>query len=64
MKNQMMNMLSRFSRDEDGATLVEYGVALTIVVAVGVGAISMLGDNTRAQFDGANAALGTDSSAL
>ena len=32
--------VKRFSNDENGATLVEYGVALLVVIIVGAAAIS------------------------
>ncbi len=35
--------LSRVLKDEAGATLVEYGVALLVVIIVGAGAITALG---------------------
>ncbi len=38
------NFVARFRRDEDGASMVEYAVALLVVTAVGVGAMSILGE--------------------
>ena len=35
-------MMSRFNKNEDGATLVEYGVALLVVIIVGAAAIGNL----------------------
>ncbi len=57
MKTQMMNMLSRFKRDEDGATLVEYGIALTIAIGVGVTALTTLSTDVSGQFTSASAAI-------
>ena len=46
MRHALLNTLSRLRRDEKGASLVEYGVALLVVVTVGVGTISVLGGAT------------------
>ena len=46
MRHALLNTLSRLRRDEKGASLVEYGVALLVVVTVGVGTISLLGGAT------------------
>lgn len=43
MKKMFAKTWSRFQSDERGVTLVEYGVALTLAVAVGVGGLSALG---------------------
>jgi Flp pilus assembly pilin Flp len=41
----MTNLIKTFLRDEDGAALVEYGLALLVVILVGTGAlITMAGD--------------------
>jgi Flp pilus assembly pilin Flp len=39
----LRNLFSRFVRDDRGVTLVEYGIALTLAVAVGGGALLALG---------------------
>ncbi len=52
----MKALLSKFVRDEDGATLVEYGVALLVVIIVGGGFLSTLADTTNANFEDANTA--------
>jgi Flp pilus assembly pilin Flp len=33
----------RFGHDEEGVTLVEYGIAIALAVAVGTGALAALG---------------------
>ena len=35
--------LKTFKRDEDGAAIVEYGVALLIVVTIGIGVFATIG---------------------
>jgi pilus assembly protein Flp/PilA len=45
----MTNILKKlrlFKSDESGASMVEYGVALLVVTAIGVGAMSTLGAST------------------
>ena len=46
----MKALLSKFRRDEDGAALVEYGIALLVVILVGTGALVTLSQDTGAQF--------------
>ena len=42
--------LKTFKRDEDGAALVEYGVILLVALAVGIGGLSLLGDEINETF--------------
>ena len=49
--------LSRFLRDEDGATLVEYVLLVALLAAVCVGAIAILGTNTNTKLNTAAASL-------
>lgn len=49
----MKALLSKFRRDEDGAALVEYGIALLVVILVGTGSLILLAEDTSALFDGA-----------
>lgn len=46
-----------FSKDEDGATAIEYGLFAALVGAVIVGTVSTLGTNTNAGFTKMNDAL-------
>lgn len=57
MKTQIMNMLSRFQKDEDGATLVEYGIALTLAITLGTGAFLTLAGDVDAEFASASTVL-------
>lgn len=52
----MKKFLAKFARDEDGAALVEYGIALLVVILVGTGALVTLSNDTSAQFTDAAAA--------
>lgn len=62
MYNTLVSFLSRFRRDEDGATLVEYGIALSLAVAVGAGAMSQLGGDVKSNIDAAHDAMTTTAS--
>ena len=52
--------LSTFRRDESGATIVEYGVALLIVVTVGVFVVGVIGDQIADIFGDVRADLATE----
>ena len=54
----MKNIISNFIREEDGAALVEYGIALLVVILVGTGALITLAGNTETLFTGASDAAG------
>jgi Flp pilus assembly pilin Flp len=59
MKTKMTSFFARFSRDEEGATLVEYGVALGLAVMVGATAFSTLSDDVGTRLGEASSALDT-----
>ncbi|SEL18584.1 hypothetical protein SAMN05443999_10437 [Roseovarius azorensis] len=52
----MKALLNKFVRDESGAALVEYGVALLVVILVGTAALITISTDTEAQFTDAAAA--------
>ncbi|WRH63451.1 MAG: hypothetical protein RSE12_03710 [Fuscovulum sp.] len=52
----MKKMLKTFWKDEDGAALVEYGVALLVVILVGTVALINVAQDTGAQFTDAGRA--------
>jgi Flp pilus assembly pilin Flp len=55
----MKNLITTFLRDEDGAALVEYGLALLVVILVGTGAlVTMAGDTSILFGRGATATSG------
>jgi len=39
-----------FVKDEDGATMVEYGLMLALIAAVCIGAVQLIGTNANATF--------------
>ena len=57
MTNALKTLMTRFRRCDEGATLVEYGIALTIAVTVGATALFTLSGSTSAKFDAANTAM-------
>ena len=46
----MKNIISTFIREEDGAALVEYGIALLVVILVGTVALVNLSTDTALLF--------------
>ncbi|MDV7269952.1 hypothetical protein RYZ20_03455 [Thioclava sp. A2] len=42
MKNFVLKNLSRIRKDEEGVTLVEYGIALALAVTLGTAALNTL----------------------
>ena len=46
----MKNIISNFIREEDGAALVEYGIALLVVILVGTTALVTLATDTGTLF--------------
>jgi pilus assembly protein Flp/PilA len=63
----MFTLLSRFSRDESGASLVEYGLLLALISLIAAGAAVVLGTQLSIVFSKAgdymtNAATGVPTS--
>ena len=54
---KLLNILARFRKDESGASMVEYGVALLVIAAIGVGAMTILGNAVSANVTAACTAL-------
>jgi pilus assembly protein Flp/PilA len=53
----MTATLSRFVRDESGATAIEYGLIAALVSVVIIVALTSVGNNLKATFNSVNAAL-------
>jgi pilus assembly protein Flp/PilA len=47
----MTKLISRFLRDENGATAIEYGLIAALVSVAAIAALGTLGDNLKATFD-------------
>lgn len=56
MKTFTRNLFIRLRRDERGATLVEYGIALFVAIIVGGGLLVGLAGTTNTNFGDANTA--------
>jgi Flp pilus assembly pilin Flp len=50
---KFVEIMNRLRRDERGATIVEYGVALTIVAGLAGGVLTLIGGDVLAQFTAA-----------
>ena len=53
-----MNKLMRFLKDEDGATAVEYAIMVSLIAAVVIGAVTVLGTTSKSTFNTAVTAMG------
>jgi Flp pilus assembly pilin Flp len=51
MKKMFLSKLKTFLKEESGASMVEYAVALLVVTAIGVTAMSNLGDEVKGNVD-------------
>jgi Flp pilus assembly pilin Flp len=56
----LRNLFSRFTRDERGVTLVEYGIALTLAVIVGATALTNLGNAVDGEMGAAETIMTTN----
>ena len=45
-----MNLISRFIRDESGATAIEYGLIAALIAVVLIGALTVVGTQLSAKF--------------
>ncbi|MBT0957523.1 Flp family type IVb pilin [Alphaproteobacteria bacterium KMM 3653] len=57
MKTQLKALFARFRDCDEGATLVEYGIALGLAIGVGTLAISTLSSDVTAEFTSASTVL-------
>lgn len=47
----MQNLISRFAKDEDGATAIEYGLIAGLIAVVIIGGLTALGGNIATAFN-------------
>jgi pilus assembly protein Flp/PilA len=52
-----MNLISRFVRDESGATAIEYGLIAALIAVVIITAVQLVGTNLTTTFTGVSTAL-------
>lgn len=57
MRSVLLKNLRAFCKEDDGVTLVEYGIAIALAVAVGTGALLALGGQINASLGVAGAAM-------
>jgi pilus assembly protein Flp/PilA len=53
----MLNFISRFSKDESGATAIEYGLIVALIAVVIIAAVTTLGTNLNTTFSKAGASI-------
>ena len=46
----MIKMIKNFFKDEEGATMVEYGLMLALIAVVCITAVALLGTNLSTKF--------------
>ncbi|RZI99612.1 MAG: Flp family type IVb pilin [Brevundimonas sp.] len=54
----MTKFVSRFVKDESGATAIEYGLIAALIAVVIITAVTLLGTNLKATFNNIAAELG------
>ena len=57
MRNKLFAVWARFISNNDGVTLVEYGVALSLVITVGTALLVALGGDVNDKIVAASAVL-------
>jgi pilus assembly protein Flp/PilA len=58
----MSHLLSRFVRDESGATAIEYGLIAALIAVVIIGALTLVGSNLSSTFQSVATKLGPQGS--
>ncbi|AZU04557.1 PilA2 pilus assembly protein [Glycocaulis alkaliphilus] len=54
----MKNLVSRFFKDESGATAIEYGLIAALIAVVIISAVTLLGTSLESTFETVEEALG------
>lgn len=55
----MKNLVTRFAKDESGATAIEYGLIAALISVVIIGVLSALGTSLNATFNAISSQLDT-----
>ena len=58
MLRRMKNVVSRFYKEEDAPTIVEYGLLVALIAVICVAGISLLGTNLLAIFNSIAGTIG------
>jgi pilus assembly protein Flp/PilA len=53
----MINTLVSLVRDEEGATMVEYGIMVALIAAVSIGIVATLGKSVSGAFNNVNTSM-------
>ena len=53
MRKALLRQIVKFRRNDQGVTLVEYALALTVAIIVGTGGVVLLGDGVGAAMSSA-----------
>jgi pilus assembly protein Flp/PilA len=53
----MAKFVTRFVKDESGATAIEYGLIVALIAVVIITAVTAVGTNLKAKFDSVNSSL-------
>ena len=53
----MMKLISRFSRDDSGATAIEYGLIAALVSVAAIAALTAMGGSLNTMFSAVSTAL-------
>jgi pilus assembly protein Flp/PilA len=51
MEASMSRFISRFFKDESGATAIEYGLIAALIAVVIIGSVGMVGENVTGTFE-------------
>ncbi len=54
----MTNFISRFAKNDSGATAIEYGLIAALIAVVIIAALTLIGDNLSATLDTVAGKLG------
>jgi pilus assembly protein Flp/PilA len=56
----MKNLVSKFFKDESGATAIEYGLIAALIAVVIIGAVGLLGEGIRDTFNTVAGEMGAE----
>jgi pilus assembly protein Flp/PilA len=54
----MTKFMTRFAKDESGATAIEYGMIIALIAVAIIGALSLIGPKLKTAFETINTKLG------
>lgn len=57
LTSALIQLRTRFARDEEGASMVEYGLLVALIAIVAIVALETLGEGVGSIFDGASGEL-------